>query len=73
MLLFAIVLCDGLYMGVSYALNKSVAIQLDRALTEANRAFVTSRAHSRRTFHGRRFGRNLPHTREAIPLAPGQA
>ena len=30
----------GLYMGVSYALNKSVAIQLDRAQTVANRAFV---------------------------------
>ena len=64
----------GLYMGMSYALNKSVAQQLDRALTEANRAFVTSRAHSRRTFvfPGRRSGRNLPHTREAACVAPGQ-
>ena len=52
----------GLYMGVSYALNKSVAIQLGRAQTVANRAFVTSRAHSRRTFPGRRSGRNPPHT-----------
>ena len=63
----------GLYMGVSYALNKSVAMQLDRAQTRANRAFVTSRAHSRRAFRpGRRSGRNLPHTREAACVAPGQ-
>ena len=62
----------GLYMGMSYALNKSVAQQLDRALTEANRAFVNSRAHSRLAFRpGRRpghfekkvrRGRPLPHT-----------
>ena len=63
----------GLYMGVSYALNKSVAIQLDMAQTEANRAFVTSRAHSRRAF-GRRPGRPSHRTREAITrVAPGQA
>ena len=53
----------GLYMGMSYALNKSVAQQLDRALTEANRAFVTGRAHSRLAFRpGRRRGRPPPHT-----------
>ena len=65
----------GLYMGVSYALNKSVAMQLDRAQTEANRAFVTSRAHPRRTFRpGRRLGRPPPHTtRGATCVAPGQA
>ena len=63
----------GLYMGVSYALNKSVAMQLDRAQTEANRAFVTSRAHSRRAF-GRRPGRPSHRNREAITrVAPGQA
>ena len=41
----------GLYMGVSYALNKSVAIQLDVAQMRANRAYVTSKAHARRAFH----------------------
>ena len=61
----------GLYMGVSYALNKSVAIQLDRAQTGANRAFVTSRAHSRRAF-GRRPGRPSREAREAACVAPGQ-
>ena len=44
----------GLYMGVSYALNKSVAIQLDKAQMVANRAFVTSKFHHRRVFHHRR-------------------
>ena len=64
----------GLYMGVSYALNKSVAMQLDRAQTRANRAFVTSRAHSRRAFRpGRRLGRPPHTTREAAYVAPGQA
>ena len=41
----------GLYMGVSYALNKSVAIQLDVAQMRANRAYVTSKAHARRAFY----------------------
>ena len=41
----------GLYMGVSYALNKSVAIQLDVAQMRANRAYVTCKAHARRAFH----------------------
>ena len=41
----------GLYMGVSYALNKSVAIQLDVAQTRANRAYVTSKAQGRRAFY----------------------
>ena len=40
----------GLYMGVSYALNKSVAIQLDVAQMRANRAYVTCKAHARRAF-----------------------
>ena len=62
----------GLYMGVSYALNKSVAIQLDGAQTVANRAFVTSRAHNRRTFPGRRPGRTPHTTRVAACVAPGQ-
>ena len=61
----------GLYMDVSYALNKHVAIQLDTAQTVANRAFVASRAHSRRAL-GRRPGRPSQRTREAIPVAPGQ-
>ena len=64
----------GLYMGVSYALNKSVAMQLDRAQTRANRAFVTSMAHSRRAFRPRRRLGRPPHTtREAAYVAPGQA
>merc|ERR1712078_525443 len=64
----------GLYMGVSYALNKHVAIQLDRAQTVANRAFVTSRDHHRRAFRpGRRPGRPSHRTREAAYVAPGQA
>ncbi len=43
----------GLYMGVSYALNKSVAIWiwLDVAQMRANRAYVTCKAHARRAFH----------------------
>ena len=44
----------GLYMGVSYALNKSVAIQLDKAQMVANRAYVTSKFHARRPFRPRR-------------------
>ena len=62
----------GLYMGVSYALNKSVAIQLDSAQTTANRAFVTSRAHSRRIFPGRRSRRTSHTTRQAACVAPGR-
>ena len=44
----------GLYMGVSYALNKSVAIQLDVAQMKANRAYVTSKFQARRAFRPRR-------------------
>merc|ERR1712196_313113 len=44
----------GLYMGVSYALNKSVAIQLDVAQMVANRAYVTSKFQARRAFRPRR-------------------
>ena len=41
-------------MGVSYALNRCVAIQLDKAQMVANRAYVTSKFHHRRAFHHRR-------------------
>ena len=58
----------GLYMGVSYALNKSVAIQLDVAQMRANRAYVTSKAHARRAFYP-----PPTHIIGAVLAAPGQS